>query len=114
MRTCVTVTADTGASARLALGEQDFDVVLMHMQMPVMDGFQATAAILRKESTTGKHQLIIAVTAPAMKGDREKCLESGMDGYLSKPLRVEELAETLAKVRSHRPLKRTLIPACLI
>ncbi len=79
-----------GALAIEALARDTFDVVLMDVQMPGMDGFQATAAIREKESKTGGHIPIIAMTAHAMRGDRERCLAAGMDGYISKPLRAED------------------------
>ncbi|MCA8984698.1 MAG: response regulator [Planctomycetaceae bacterium] len=68
-----------------------FDLILMDVQMPVMDGFQATAAIRQLEQATGGHIPIVAMTARAMKGDRERCLEAGMDGYVSKPIRKGDL-----------------------
>jgi CheY-like chemotaxis protein len=68
-----------------------FDLVLMDIQMPGMDGFEATAAIRLSERGTGRHQPIIAMTAHAMKGDDQRCLDAGMDGYLAKPIRGEEL-----------------------
>ncbi|ANI79360.1 Non-specific serine/threonine protein kinase [Sphingobium sp. EP60837] len=79
-----------GAQAIQALAQDDFDVVLMDVQMPEMDGFQATAAIREQESASGNHMPIIAMTAHAMRGDRERCLEAGMDDYISKPLRAED------------------------
>ena len=68
--------------------------------MPEMDGLQATAAIRRGELMSGKHIPIIAMTAHAMTGDKERCLEAGMDGYISKPLRVEDLFSTIEEVLS--------------
>lgn len=68
-----------------------FDVVLMDIQMPVMDGLEATRAIRSWEESAGGHATIIAMTAYAMKGDRERCLEAGMDGYVSKPIDSKEL-----------------------
>ena len=72
-----------------------FDVILMDVQMPEMDGFETTAAIRSKEKLTGKHIPIVAMTAHAMKGDRERCLAAGMDEYISKPINVIELMEVL-------------------
>jgi CheY-like chemotaxis protein len=81
----VTVVGD-GRAAVEAIAEGTFDVVLMDVQMPEMDGFEATAQIRAREKTTGGHLRIIAMTANAMMGDRERCLRAGMDGYASKPL----------------------------
>ena len=76
----------TGVEALDALKADKFDVVLMDVQMPVMGGFEATAAIRRAEEETGEHLRVVAMTAHAMAGDRERCLAAGMDGYLAKPI----------------------------
>jgi two-component system sensor histidine kinase/response regulator len=80
-----------GKQALAVLEKQAFDVILMDVQMPEVDGFEATAAIRKSEKSTGRHIPIIAITAHAMKGDKERCLASGMDGYLSKPIRGSDL-----------------------
>ena len=85
------VVAGNGRAALAALEQNNFDLVLMDVQMPELDGFETTVAIRAKEELTGAHIPIIAMTAHALKGDQERCLASGMDGYLSKPIRVEEL-----------------------
>ena len=90
----VTVTAN-GLEAVEALANRNFDLVLMDIQMPEMDGFEATAVIRQREERDGTHMPIIALTANAMKGDRERCLAVGMDGYLSKPIVPQELDELL-------------------
>jgi signal transduction histidine kinase/DNA-binding response OmpR family regulator/HPt (histidine-containing phosphotransfer) domain-containing protein/uncharacterized protein YdeI (BOF family) len=81
----VTVVGD-GQAALAAIADGSFDVVLMDVQMPIMDGFEATAEIRAREKTSGGHLRIIAMTAHAMAGDRDRCLRAGMDGYVSKPL----------------------------
>jgi len=89
------VLASNGLEAVAAFERDSPDLILMDVQMPEMDGFEATMAIRGKEKDSGKHVPIVAVTAHAMKGDREKCLASGMDGYLTKPIRPQELDEVL-------------------
>jgi two-component system sensor histidine kinase/response regulator len=96
------VLAGNGREALAALGEDSFDLVLMDVQMPDMDGFEATAAIREKEEGSRIHQPVIALTAHAMKGDRERCLAGGMDGYLTKPIRPAELDELLESYVAQR------------
>jgi two-component system sensor histidine kinase/response regulator len=90
------VVARDGLEALKIIESQPVDLVLMDIQMPHMDGFAATAAIRDREKATGGHVPIVALTAHAMKGDRERCLASGMDAYVSKPLRAQELMHTIA------------------
>jgi CheY-like chemotaxis protein len=92
------VIANNGQEAITAWETQSFDLILMDVQMPLMDGCDATCAIRAKEVETGGHIPIIAMTAHAMKGDREHCLKSGMDDYISKPIRARQLIETIATV----------------
>ncbi|HEY7209875.1 MAG TPA: response regulator [Bryobacteraceae bacterium] len=90
--------ARNGQEALDLLERADFDLVFMDLQMPVMSGFEATAAIRAKENGTGVHIPIIAMTAHAMKGDRENCLAAGMDGYVSKPIRLRDLVAEIENV----------------
>jgi signal transduction histidine kinase/CheY-like chemotaxis protein len=92
------VMVSDGREAVEAVRQRMFDVVLMDVQMPDMDGLEATARIRENEKVSGKHQTIFALTASAMSGDLDRCLQAGMDGYLSKPMRMRELEEALARV----------------
>jgi CheY-like chemotaxis protein len=98
----VAVTAN-GREALAALDNGQFDVVLMDIQMPEMDGFEATAAIRSRERFSSTHLPIIAMTAHAMSGDREKCLDAGMDGYIAKPIRPAELFQTVSRFGKSHP-----------
>ena len=88
----------TGAKPLRPSTLQPFDLVLMDVQMPEMDGLEATQAIRQQEQTTGKHLPIIALTAHAMKGDRDRCIEVGMDSYVTKPIRSKELSRVIREV----------------
>ena len=89
--------ANNGRQAVTVLQTQAFEIVLMDVQMPEMDGFEATAEIRKREAAAGGHQFIVAVTAHAMKGDRERCLDAGMDSYLTKPIRPDALDAVLGE-----------------
>jgi len=95
------VVAETGKYAVMLLEQQPFDVILMDVQMPEMDGFEATAVIREKEKSTGVHTPIIAMTAHAMAGDRERCLEAGMDHYITKPIQAPLLLQVVNEVNSN-------------
>ena len=97
-------TAATGVEAVAAHRARAFDLILMDVQMPEMDGLEAAAQIRKAERSTGRHIHIIAVTAHALRGDREVCLAAGMDDYLSKPLDVRELARRLESVAMPEPV----------
>ena len=98
----VTVVSN-GREALDAIGRQTFDLILMDIQMPEMSGFEATETIRRQERGSGRHLPIIALTAHAMDGDRERCLESGMDGYISKPARGAELSRAIGSLLAATP-----------
>lgn len=96
-----------GAQAIEAIATSTFDAVLMDMQMPHLDGLEATRRIREQEAKTGQHLPIIALTANAMKGDDAQCVAAGMDGYLTKPIDVDRLKETLERFE---PLPRPTAP----
>jgi PAS domain S-box-containing protein len=96
----ITTVVNNGREAVDAMGDNKFDVILMDVQMPEMDGYEATAEIRRLEQQAGTHIPIIALTAHAMKGDREKCLEAGMDGYITKPIKSKTLLAKITNVMS--------------
>jgi two-component system sensor histidine kinase/response regulator len=97
------VVASNGKEALAAWQRQQFDLILMDLQMPVMDGFETTSQIRRAESRSNAHIPIVALTAHAMEGDREHCLSAGMDDYLSKPIRQSDLLDIVLR---HTLLKR--------
>jgi CheY-like chemotaxis protein len=106
----VTLASD-GREALAAIDAQDFDVVLMDVQMPEMGGFEATEIIRAREAITGAHLPIVAMTAHALVGDRERCLAAGMDDYLRKPINAVEvcaLIERLAREVTTRPFDEIL------
>jgi CheY-like chemotaxis protein len=91
---------ENGKQALEQTEKEDYDLILMDVQMPVMGGFEATERIRAREKRTGVRTPIIAMTACAMKGDKEKCLQAGMNGYVSKPIQVDELYKTIEQVLS--------------
>ncbi len=91
------VVANTGKSALATLERSQFDLVLMDMQMPEMDGFEATAAIRRRDAVNGTHTPVIALTAHAMTGDEEECRKAGVDGYVSKPISRQQLKDAIER-----------------
>jgi PAS domain S-box-containing protein len=97
------VVAANGHEVLAAIEKQGFDLVLMDLQMPEMDGFEATAELRKREEASARHLPIVALTAHTMKGDREKCLDAGMDGYLTKPIRPQELDEALDRYLARSP-----------
>src|SRR5579872_3010721 len=105
------VVAQTGAEALARLREQAFDLVLMDVQMPEMDGLSATAAIRQGERNSASHLPIIAMTAHALKGDRERCLAAGMDGYISKPISQAELIKVINETLSNIQHPEVLLPS---
>jgi len=106
------VLANNGLEAVELAGHEQFDLILMDVQMPLMSGFEATAAIRQQEARNGRHVPIIAMTANALEGDRERCLAAGMDDYVAKPLEIPVLRAKLQQLSSGRPqTKSSAIPA---
>ena len=106
--------AENGKRALEILAQRRFDAILMDVQKPEMDGFEATAAIRKEEEKSGLHTPIIAMTAHALKGDRERCLAAGMDGYIAKPMTSGELLEVLtAIVAPPPPVLKEIIAASI-
>ena len=99
----VVIAVENGALAVEATASDQFDIVLMDVQMPVMDGLTATAHIRTREHQTGVHLPIIAVTAHAMDEDRKRCLAAGMDDYLPKPIRSSDLFATITRFAPTAP-----------
>ena len=111
----VTIAAD-GKQAVDAFATQDFDLVFMDIQMPEVDGFEATRLIRKKEQRTGRRVPIVACTAHAINGYRDLCFAAGMDGYMTKPIDRQELMETVAYFSSvglppAESLEQSLFPA---
>jgi CheY-like chemotaxis protein len=94
-----TVCASNGLEVLSRLEEEQFDAVLMDVQMPEMDGMEATAEIRRREASTGGHLHVIALTAHAMKDDDDKCRAAGMDDYVSKPIKLDLLRAALERAQ---------------
>ena len=99
---------ENGLAALSAVSQDRFDIVLMDVQMPEMDGFEATEKIRKMEASTGQHIPIIAMTAHAMKGDRERCLEAGMDDYVPKPISSETLLNAINALVAQGPENDTV------
>jgi two-component system, sensor histidine kinase and response regulator len=97
-RGCVVVVAENGKAALATLEKKEFDLVLMDVQMPEMDGLEATNRIRAMEQKTGRHLPILAMTAHAMKGDQERCLRAGMDAYVTKPLHPHDLFQAIERM----------------
>jgi CheY-like chemotaxis protein len=104
------IVAGNGEAALELLESSHFDVVLMDVQMPIMDGYQATARIRESERGTDRHQPVIAMTAHAMTGDREHCLKMGMDHYVSKPIQARLLFKAIAEVLAPNDSEMSIVP----
>src|SRR5262249_20764863 len=105
---------NNGKEVLEALESEPFDIILMDVQMPVMDGFKATAAIRERERATAKHLPIVAITGYAMKDDRQRCIDAGMDGYICKPIRSQELFEIVESFTAPTHLEKDALAALLL
>ncbi|HTS87525.1 MAG TPA: ATP-binding protein [Gemmatimonadales bacterium] len=108
---CSVETATNGAEALERLSRSEFDLVLMDCQMPVMDGFAATRALRAREADTARRTPVVAMTAHAMQGDRERCLDAGMDDHLPKPVRRDTLEATVRRWIPNRASERGAAPS---
>lgn len=97
MMECNVDLAEDGAIAFDLYVQHNYDLIFMDIQMPELDGYQATRKIRETEKDTNRHTKIIAITANALSGDKEKCIEAGMDDYVSKPIKGENIEEMLTK-----------------
>jgi CheY-like chemotaxis protein len=102
--------ASNGDEAVRLFDRETPDLVLMDVQMPVMDGFEATSAIRARDERSGRHTPIIALTAHALQGYREECLRAGMDDYLTKPIKIGDLARAIARATTIRPSGDSTVP----
>ncbi|HAA04384.1 MAG TPA: hypothetical protein DCE18_13655 [Syntrophobacteraceae bacterium] len=105
---------ENGLEALIALENKNFDLILMDIQMPDLDGLETARAIRKLEVGSGRHIPIIALTAHALHGDRERCFEAGMDDYISKPIRTDNLLKIIEKwaigsPRLDRPVEETVL-----
>jgi two-component system, sensor histidine kinase and response regulator len=102
--------ANNGAEALTLLSRHTFDLLLMDIQMPEMDGLTATRKIREQENATGLHLPIVAMTAHAMAGDREICIEAGMDGYITKPINLQRLEDVISSAIGNERRQDTMDP----
>ena len=104
------VSVGDGKEVLNTLNKESFDLILMDVQMPEIDGFEATTLIRKKEKETGSHIPIIAMTAHAMKGDKERCIQLGMDDYVSKPMKASDLYGAIDRMVHLDPSEKSISP----